>query len=229
MPTNQEIKNWYNKRYSSQGKDSMRPEEAYPLFLDYLKVKKGKKLLDVSCGTGFLLKAGTQRGLDTSGTDISEEAVRIACQISPKSKIIVGRGEDLKFSNNEFDYVTCLGSLEHFLDMNKGLQEMRRVAKDSAKFCIMVPNSNFILWKLSKKQGTEQQDINEKLLSSKEWQNIFKKNGYKITKIYKDKWLSGKEKSKSSNSIKRFIFKFLWTIIPLNYTYQFIFILEKSK
>ena len=35
----------------------MRPFEAYPVILDYLKASKTGKLLDVSCGTGNLLLA----------------------------------------------------------------------------------------------------------------------------------------------------------------------------
>jgi len=46
--------------------------------LDYLGAQKGRKLLDVGCGTGFLLLAAFKRGLKTYGIDISEEAIKIA-------------------------------------------------------------------------------------------------------------------------------------------------------
>ena len=61
IPTEQDIKNWYNKVYSSGQQQSMRPKEAYAVFLDYLDAQKGKKLLDVSCGTGFLLLNAVER------------------------------------------------------------------------------------------------------------------------------------------------------------------------
>lgn len=232
LPTEEEVKEWYNKKYAAKGIDSYRPYDAYPVFLDYLRVQKGKKLLDISCGNGFLLKAAFLMGLETFGVDISEEAVKNAKQVSPKSFIFVGKGENLKFEDETFDYITCLGSLEHFLDMNKGIKEMKRVAKDNALLCIMVPNSNYFRWKKSDKPGTAQQEINENLLSLKQWKTFFIEEGFKILKIYQDRWfVKGIKVFSSKNPIKmakKAFDKLVWFFLPLNYTYQFIFILEKE-
>jgi ubiquinone/menaquinone biosynthesis C-methylase UbiE len=234
MPTHQEIKNWYNSLYSSRGQGSMRPFEAYIDIVNLIDVEKGKLLLDVSCGTGFLLKAANKSGLKTFGVDISEEAVKIARTTSPESKVEAAMGEDLGiFENEKFDYVTCLGSLEHFLDKEKGLQEMRRVAKSTAKFCIMVPNSNFIYWKFKKDGGTAQQDINEALMSRDEWVGLFRNCGLQVIGTYQDKWFSQSVKVFSSANpikiVKNAVLKTAWSLLPLNLTYQFIFILKKQS
>lgn len=42
---------------------------------------------------------------------------------------------------------------------------MIRVAKNDALFCIVVPNINYLFWKFKIKKGTQQQNINETLLS----------------------------------------------------------------
>jgi len=73
-----EIKDWYNQRYATKGENAYRPFEAYHIFLDHLNIKPGRKLLDIGCGTGYLLKEADIRGLETYGIDISEEAVKIA-------------------------------------------------------------------------------------------------------------------------------------------------------
>jgi ubiquinone/menaquinone biosynthesis C-methylase UbiE len=233
MPTEKEIKHWYDKKYASKGVHSMRPYEAYPIVLDYLGVQKGLKLLDVSCGTGFLLLAAAKRGLETFGIDISQQAVRVSRMVSPNSEITVGRGEDLQFDEQTFDYVTCLGSLEHFLDMDKGLQEMRRVAKDDATFCIVVPNSNFIFWRVTGNPGTAQQEINEHLLSLEQWKRHFTQNGYEIVDVYQDRWYMRKINVFSTYNplrmVKRAVQKLAWVFVPLNFTYQFIFILKKRN
>lgn len=228
----EEIKEWYNQRHSARGKNTWRPYEAYPIFLDYLNAKPRKKLLDVGCGTGYFLKAASQRGLETYGVDISKEGIKIAKSVSPYSFISVSRGENLNFADDTFDYITCLGALEHFLYMNKGLQEMKRVAKEDAVFCIMVPNFNYIFWKISGKFGTEQRDINENLLSLRQWRNIFSKEGFEILKNYQDRWFMKTTNIFSSTNpikiAKKASHKLIWAFLPLNYTYQFIFILKKK-
>jgi len=228
-----EIKEWYNRHHSTRGKNAWRPYEAYPIFLRYLNAKPRKKLLDVGCGTGYLLQEASQRGLETSGVDISKEGIKIAKSVSPNSFFSVSKGENLNLANNTFDYIVCLGSLEHFWDMNKGLQEMKRVAKEDAIFCIMVPNFDYIFWKISGKFGTEQQNINENLLSLRQWKNIFNKEGFEILKIYQDKWIMKETNIFSSANpikiVKNVVYKLIWVFLPLDYTYQFIFILKKRK
>jgi len=219
--------------YAKDGVESMRPFEAYSIFLEFMGAESGKKHLDVSCGTGYLLLASTKAGLDTYGIDISEEAVKVAQSVSPESKIKVGPGEDLKFDDGTFDYISCLGSLEHFLDMSKGLQEMKRVAKDDARFCIVVPNSKFIYWKFTSGAGTNQQDINETLMTDKQWRELFVKNDFEVISVHQDKWFMKRinilESANPVKIIKNAIIKLAWAFLPLNWTYQLIYILRKAK
>jgi 2-polyprenyl-3-methyl-5-hydroxy-6-metoxy-1,4-benzoquinol methylase len=228
-----EIKRWYDKKHLIKDENAWRSYNAYSVFLDYLEVKQGKKLLDIGCGTGYLLKQANKRGLKTYGVDISDEAVKIAKRISPNSKINAGKGENLNFSDNFFDYITCIGVLEHYLDIEKGVKEIKRVGKDDALFCIVVPNINYLFWKIKKRKGTEQQDINENLLSLKQWKNIFLDNGFKIINIYQDRWFMKKNNIFSSMNlamiIKMFVFKLISVFLPLKYTYQFAFILRKKQ
>jgi ubiquinone/menaquinone biosynthesis C-methylase UbiE len=231
MPTTQEVRSWYNRRYASLGLDSMRPVEAYPPLLDLLDVRAGGALLDVSCGSGFLLQAASERGLAAYGVDLSDAAVHLAHQVSPDSRVAVGAGENLCFRDASFDYVTCLGSLEHFLDIDRGLQEMLRVAKPAAQFCIMVPNRDFAGWKLRGHQGTAQQDINERLLSLAEWRRTFEHQGMRVRRVVPDRWHAVKWRSNRAlapwRAAKGLLLEVAWTLLPLAWEYQFIFLLER--
>ena len=188
MPTADDVKTWYNQHYAAKGLQSMRPAAAYPVFLDLLGATAGSRLLDVSCGAGSLLAAAQERGVNAVGVDLSDEAVRLAKRVAPAAEVAVGAGEALAFRNGTFDYVTCLGSLEHFLDMGQGLEEMKRVAKQNARFCIMVPNQDFLGWKVIGHQGTAQQDINEHLLPLAAWRRLFEQHGLSIARVTPDRW-----------------------------------------
>lgn len=232
MANENDIKEWYNERHRTLKENAWRPYEAYPIFLDYLNVKSGNKLLDVGCGVGYLLKAAEQRGLQTYGVDISDEAIKITNNISRNSVVSVNNGECLKFENETFDYVTCIGALEHFLDMPKALQEIKRVSKKDATILIVVPNIDYFFWKINDNPGTEQKDINENLLSLKEWKEIFYQAGFKILDIYQDKWFMRCIHPFSSFNpykiLKEIVKKVVWIFLPLDKTYQFIFVMNKK-
>ena len=233
MPTTDDVKTWYNRHYAAKGLQSMRPAAAYPVFLDLLDVRPGTRLLDVSCGSGFLLEAARARGVEAVGVDLSDRAVRIAKHVAPAACLAVGTGEQLAFQGGTFDYVTCLGSLEHFLDMAQGIREMLRVAKPAARFCIMVPNEDFIGWKLLGHHGTAQQDINEHLLPLAAWRRFFAEQGLEILRVTPDRWHAVRWRKATGGGATRFVsgplLEAAWRLIPLAWQYQFVFLLRRRN
>jgi len=96
----------------------------------------GNSLLDVGCGTGFLLKrvvalAGN-RFERVTGTDLiaPEEDV-------DNIEIVTAKIESLPFTDNEFDTVICTHVIEHILDYRQAIAELRRVC--ARKLIIVVP------------------------------------------------------------------------------------------
>ena len=229
MPTADEVRAWYNQRYVAKGLLSMRPAQAYPPFLDLLDPRPNAALLDVSCGAGYLLAAARARNVEAVGIDLSDEAVRLARIVAPGAHLTVGSGESLPFLSSTFDYVTCLGSLEHFLDMGRGLREMIRVAKPTARLCIVVPNEAFIGWKLLGRQGTEQQDINEHLLTLSAWRQLFEEHGLEVLRVIPDRWHAVKWRSTTGIARGRLLtgplLEAAWRLLPLRWQYQFVFLL----
>jgi ubiquinone/menaquinone biosynthesis C-methylase UbiE len=211
----------------------MRQFDAYPVYLDYLDADQGKKLLDVGCGPGLLLKAAEQRGLLTFGIDLSAEAIAIASRTSPKSNVEQGNVTQLKFPERNFDYITCIGVLEHFLDMDQSISELKRVAKDEAQYCIMVPNSRTLYWNLAQTFSRSHRESNENASSLDEWREFFLKYGFKILEVHRDDWQIRKFfmffALGSFNKLLKTVKKLIWKLIPLKFAHQFIFILEKEK
>lgn len=232
MVTETSVRNWFDKRYAEKGLESMRRFEAYPVYLDYLRVEHGKKLLDIGCGTGFLLKEASRRGLETYGVDLSREAVRLARIISPESEILMGKGEDLGFKDNFLDYVTCIATLEHFLEMEEGLQEMRRVCRGDGQFCLMVPNSNSLQWRIATTVGAIAEQSNENAYALDKWTALFSRCGFEVLNIFRDRWYVKKILTtlslNPSVSVEKLLMKVARPIVPLKYANQFVFILEKA-
>ncbi|HPA25368.1 MAG TPA: class I SAM-dependent methyltransferase [bacterium] len=230
---NDKLISFYNNLYSKKQTNAMRPFKEYQFFLNFLKpFGTDQKILDVACGTGFLLKAAVDDGLKTYGIDIANEAVKISQKNSPQSEIFLGLAEELPFANNFFDFIYCLGSIEHFSDINKGLLEMLRVGKENAKYLLVVPNKNYFAWWFTQKKGTHQRDIGEELKSLKEWVSLFESAGFRIIKIKQDKWptrcLPWFYSFNPLKIFKRLFFKLIWMVLPLKYTYQFIIVAEKK-
>ena len=156
--------------------------------LDLLAVPRdfNKKLLEVACGGGGFLHHAEKR-VTCSGIDISPAAIEYARKLVKKAKVEIGTAEDLPYPDGEFDFVTCLGSLEHFLDMDKGLQEMRRVLKEDGKLLIYVPNLYFIgdvilVWLSGREADYVTQPI-ERADNVRGWRRLIENNGFEVTKV----------------------------------------------
>ncbi len=196
--------------------------EYYRWVLKRLEVESGKKLLDIACGLGLLLKEAEALGLETFGIDISEVAVELARNNSPQSEIIEGSGESLPYPNNFFDYVTNLGSLEHFIHPDKGIQEMVRVLKAEGKAAVLLPNSYWwrgIIKVLKTGDYVDQEQELERFATKNEWIRLLEENGLKVIKTIK---FNGYSKVWWKRILKELI-------LPLNLSYHFLFICRPEK
>jgi len=142
----QEIANWFDKTYSRRGEWYLRPVKAYYIFLELLKVQPKESVLDVACGLGRLLEAAREYNCELTGVDISKVAVEKAKKNVPDAHIQWANAEALPFDDDEFDVITCLGSLERMLNLSQVLHEMKRVTTAKARFCFLVRNENTATW-----------------------------------------------------------------------------------
>jgi len=155
---------------------------------------------------------------------------------SPSSKIILADGQKIPFQDNYFDYVTCLGSIEHYLDPDSGLKELSRVAKKDARFCIVLPNSISIdlfleVLKTGKKPADDFQII-ERSATKDEWVNLLEKNGISVelafgSNLWPELFQEGSLKIKSvSKYIKRLPIKHF---CPVNLAREFVLVCKKPN
>ena len=215
-----EIREYYDEFFAE--KKELLPLVSYDQ-IKFLKLSKPHgKLLDIACGNGYFLKNAADSGLEVAGVDLSFEGIKIAQKIlTDKACVCVGEGENLPFKSDYFDYVTCLGSLEHFTDQEKAIRDMLRVGKKEAQFVLIVPNSKFnykVI--LTGKFGTWQKEFRETLRSKKEWTEFFEKNGLRVERVTKDDAVRPRWKK-----LKLLILN----LIPLQFTYNFVFICSRKN
>jgi len=105
---------------------------------------KNKKILDLGCGRGdFLLECHKEK-IDVIGIDINPNYIKISKEKIKgngfEPNIIQGRGEELPFEDNYFDFVNCVDVLEHTQNPQKVLSEIYRVLKKGGRTFITIQN-----------------------------------------------------------------------------------------
>ncbi len=100
------------------------------LILDLITPRGGERVLDVGCGTGDHLLLFRRKGCDVTGIDPSASMLKLAAvKLGNRADFHQGYAEDLPFSDNEFDIVTLITSLEFSDDPDKAIAEAIRVCR----------------------------------------------------------------------------------------------------
>lgn len=180
-----EIRDYYDRHYYKNVREESVPSH-YRRLARRFEPWQGKRLLDVGCGSGIWLRAATELGAVPAGVDISQVALDACKQTLPLAELRCGAAESLPFADREFDFVSCLGALEHFLDPLAALREMFRVAKPEACFLLLVPNASFLTRRLGLFSGTQQVDVREDVRTLGEWQKLFESSGLIVRHRWRD-------------------------------------------
>jgi ubiquinone biosynthesis O-methyltransferase len=109
---------------------------------------RGKTVLDLGCGGGFMSEALAQRGAKVIGIDPSQPAIAIARKHAQATGLAidyrVGTGEELPVAANSADIVLCVDVLEHVRDLDAVLDEVRRVLKPGGLFLFDTINRTWL-------------------------------------------------------------------------------------
>jgi ubiquinone/menaquinone biosynthesis C-methylase UbiE len=180
------ISNFYDRVYYRNGVDRKAPTFHLRRLARRFEPWAGRRILDVACGPGSWLQAVATRGAIVSGIDISQVALDTCGSALPEAELHCATAEHLPFADRRFDFISCLGALEHFLDPKASLREMVRVAKSDAYFLLLVPNADFLPSRLGLYSGTLQASVKEEARSLIEWQQLFRSAGLRVQARWKD-------------------------------------------
>jgi SAM-dependent methyltransferase len=199
--------------------------------LRQLAAKPGQTLLDVACGDARLGIAARAAGLIYYGVDISYVAVRS----SDDCRVLVGEGAQLPFGDNCFDYVTSIGSLEHYLDMAQGVQELARVLKYDGRAFVLVPNAFSVTWNVLNVLRTgdlydEDGQPIQRFGTRRAWQKLLTANGLQVVRAlgYERAWPQTlAEWRHYMDQPKEAILALAVPFLPLNLTRCLVFLCSK--
>ncbi len=128
---------------------------------DLARVAPGARALDLCCGTGDLAFALAHRGADVTGLDFSPQMLEVAGgrakreerrvrreevggrnSLAPRSalrapRFVQGDAQAAPFADNTFDIVTVGYGLRNLASWERGLEEMRRVARPGARIIVL--------------------------------------------------------------------------------------------
>lgn len=224
-----QIISWFDKTYKTRGEWYLRPVKAYSIFLELLEAKPKDKLLDVACGLGRLLEAAQEYDCELNGIDISSVAVEKAKLKLPNANIQVANAEDLPFKDQNFKLISCLGSLERMIHLDKVLAELYRVGTKDARYCFLVRNSKTPTWNLKTALGIANEKGHQGANTLDAWRTIFNNAGFSVKEILPDQYPLHKRKKWSKLGLGTVNYKQVVSENkPLEYANEFLFILEKA-
>ncbi|HVN95533.1 MAG TPA: class I SAM-dependent methyltransferase [Syntrophorhabdaceae bacterium] len=107
----------------------------------------GKKILDIGCGPGEMVKDLLSRGCQVFGMDIAEGMLKVARnnleKWSGNGAFGFGCGdiEHLSFKDKTFDGVVCAGVIEYLKEDSKSLGELNRILRKDGELILTVRNA----------------------------------------------------------------------------------------
>lgn len=234
FPSLREISESYDRRFA-QG-NFRESEGFYRWVLKRLSPTPRRALLDVSCGEGHLLNwASRLYGVDAWGIDLSPVALGISRLNASGARLSRCDGIALPFPDCTFDYVTNLGSLEHYADIPQGVREMARVLRPGGKTAILLPNSYYladILWLVWRTgYGPSHQQAMERFATAGEWRDMLEEGGIEVLRTYGYnfrfplrpvdwRWYRGRP--------RRLLNLLLTPVTPFNLSYCFLFVGQRA-
>ena len=109
---------------------------------------RGKAVLDLGCGGGFMSEALARRGALVTGIDPAASAIAIAERHAAAQGLtityVAASGERLPVPDQSMDHVVCVDVLEHVTDLGAVLDEISRALRPGGYLAFDTINRNFL-------------------------------------------------------------------------------------
>lgn len=178
----------FDKRATSydKGFEGKFSKRFYDALLSRLALKPAFKVLDVGCGTGYLLqKMSASQAIQGYGIDIEQNMIKIAKENCRDMTIETSACDETPFDDNIFDILTACMAYHHFSDKKGFIREAARILKKGGFLYIVDPRFPFpvrkiingIAWLLN---------IAGKFFTSQEIADDFQSAGFALVDVFCD-------------------------------------------
>lgn len=138
---------WYDALVGLEGLPVQR-YIATPALLELAGEVRGRRVLDLGCGQGYMARVLAEAGADVVGIDISEALVERARRYETEKPLgIVYRTDDARalasVGDAEFDLVVCNLSLMDMPELPRVFGSVRRVLRDGGRFVFTITHPCF--------------------------------------------------------------------------------------
>jgi len=209
-----EINSFWEEKYPKHLRLYARKYQIRNKFID--KYLIGGKILDIGCGLGDLLKLASKKadisvGIELSESQIKQAKANLITSGIQNVELVLSLAEKLPFKDKIFDCIILADVIEHLLDTEACLSEIKRVSKKNLRLILTTPRKSIeSTWKLIdsfllfpfevlKKILRKNQrfplirEIKDEHLSPSELKKILIDNGFEIEKHYFIEFYPGSE------------------------------------
>jgi ubiquinone/menaquinone biosynthesis C-methylase UbiE len=186
-PKNEQMKkNWTGERLETfiMNETTMEHLHRYALAQCFVE---DKTVLDVACGEGYGASLLGQKARKVNAIDIDAQTVQVAKDKYQQDNIQFLQGDILSLSLTDsiFDVVVCFETLEHVMDHDRMIRELKRVLKPGGLILISTPDKK----NYSEKNGY-QNPFHVKELYEHEFKDLIGRN-FQNTAYLKQNYLQG--------------------------------------
>jgi 2-polyprenyl-3-methyl-5-hydroxy-6-metoxy-1,4-benzoquinol methylase len=103
-------------------------------------LKPTDKILEIGCGAAGIVAELTQRGHDIIGTDLSREVIAYGLKTYGNIRLEVQAAEELSYADGTFDKILSFDLFEHIPQIDKHIEQVRRVLKPQGYYLFQTPN-----------------------------------------------------------------------------------------
>ena len=139
---------------------------------------KGKKILDIGCGTGYYLEYYMSKGAtDITGLDITEKSISSLKKKYPNLKFYKADISKKIQLNLKYDIITAIAVLYHIVDADRFENSVKNIRKLAKKGSLIIIQDGFL-----KKYQPPKAGIHCYFRDYNSYKKILEKNGIEIIK-----------------------------------------------